>query len=322
MRSLFSGSPKGVHKMYKNNFVLAVKNEDGQVLRETTDQTVSLPYESTYCIFLKNKNNRAAGVELSIDGEDILSGEKIIVPANGNIDLERFIKEGAGADGNKFKFAKPTKERISGKKKREIGKIIARFYLEKSQQDAEKNSEEELLGEIKKELDKIKDRNPPYIPVPYPYPVPVRPTYRRWWEKWPYEPPYWNSPDFTYTISATTESLYMPIWKETAETSWTSSSTSFCSSGENSCDTLFLANESSNSDLSGITIEGDESDQDVDMDEIGELSKKFTEICLTIKPSVKALTVSKTKKKYCSNCGSVNKNVAKFCINCGNKLEK
>jgi len=315
--------------MYKNSFVLAIKNGDRQILRETTDQTVSLPYESTYSIFLKNKNNCSAGVELSIDGEDILGGEKIIVPANGNIDLERFVKEGAESDGCEFKFTKPTKELASGKKKKNIGKIVARFYLEKKQQNAEEDDDMISWKKIKKEIDKIEDRKP-YLsyPVPYllPYPVPYYPPhyrYRRWWER------EWISDEPPYPYGTTTPRFFHDGSGNSTWTTISCNSSSFdgdisssFSISSNSSDTVFLANDNSSSSLSGITIEGEESEQDVDMDYIGELSDKCTVICLTIKPSIKALTVSKTKKKHCPDCGSSNKNIAKFCMNCGKKLKK
>lgn len=86
--------------MYKNNLVATVKSK-GKVLREFGD-TVFLPFGSEYSIYLKNMNSVRAEVSITIDGQDVLNGSKLVVNANSAIDLERFLE--SNDKGHKFKF--------------------------------------------------------------------------------------------------------------------------------------------------------------------------------------------------------------------------
>lgn len=88
--------------MYKDKFVLAVKH-DGKILREFKGQ-VYLPFGSEYSLYLKNLNSVRALARIWIDGQLVTDGVDLIVPANGHIDLERFIRNGNLNNGNKFKF--------------------------------------------------------------------------------------------------------------------------------------------------------------------------------------------------------------------------
>jgi hypothetical protein len=92
--------------MYKNKFASAVKI-NGKILREE-DGEVKIPFKSEYSIFLKNLNSRKAVVSVSIDGDDVLDGKKIIVEPNCISELEGFLKENIVT--NKFKFVKRIKD--------------------------------------------------------------------------------------------------------------------------------------------------------------------------------------------------------------------
>jgi hypothetical protein len=92
--------------MYNNMLVTCIKT-NGKVLRENKD-TVALPFGSEYSVFVKNLNSLKCLVNVSIDGKDIADGTSFIVPANGEINIERFIKEGNLKKGNKFKFIERT----------------------------------------------------------------------------------------------------------------------------------------------------------------------------------------------------------------------
>jgi len=91
---------------YKENFVAAVK-VNGKILRETGD-TVHVPFGSEYALFLKNMNAVRTMVKVSVDGQDATEGTSLILPANGSIDLERFIRNGNRNSGNRFKFIERT----------------------------------------------------------------------------------------------------------------------------------------------------------------------------------------------------------------------
>jgi len=86
--------------MYKNQFVAAIKSGN-KVLREVGD-TVYLPFGCEYAILLKNLNIVRAEVKITIDDEDVLGGNTIVVNPNSDLELERFLKD--LTKGNRFKF--------------------------------------------------------------------------------------------------------------------------------------------------------------------------------------------------------------------------
>jgi hypothetical protein len=89
------------------NYVACVK-VDGKILREDADGAVNLPFGAEYGIFLKNLNSVRAVAKVTVDGVEA-SGHGIIIPANGSVDLERFLKrDGDMSRGNKFKFIERT----------------------------------------------------------------------------------------------------------------------------------------------------------------------------------------------------------------------
>ncbi len=94
--------------VYKNNFVAALR-VNGKILREDTNGIVHLPFGSEYQIRLKNLNSVRAIAKVTIDGKDA-TGAGIILPANGTVDLERFIQSNNLDKGNAFKFAELTPE--------------------------------------------------------------------------------------------------------------------------------------------------------------------------------------------------------------------
>lgn len=116
--------------MYNNNFVVVIKS-NGKVLREAGG-TVRLPFGSEYSIMLKNLDSRKAVASVSVDGEDVLSGHRIIVPANKSIELKgkmlgRIVR-------HKFKFIERTKE-ISNFRgnKADDGLIRVEYWFERKQ---------------------------------------------------------------------------------------------------------------------------------------------------------------------------------------------
>lgn len=94
--------------MYSEKLVVAVR-ANGKVLREHKD-LVYVPFGTEYSLLIKNKNSVRALVRVEIDGQDATEGTSLIVPANGSIDLERFIKSGNLEQGNRFKFIERTKK--------------------------------------------------------------------------------------------------------------------------------------------------------------------------------------------------------------------
>jgi hypothetical protein len=92
--------------MYQDRFVVAIKS-NGKVLRENKD-LVTLPFGSEFSVLVKNLNSRRVKFTLHIDGTDVLDGEEIIVNANAEVEMKRFIRNGNMESGNAFKFIERT----------------------------------------------------------------------------------------------------------------------------------------------------------------------------------------------------------------------
>lgn len=92
--------------MYNNKLVVAVK-ANGKVLRELKD-TVYVPFGTEYSLLIKNLDSVRVQVRIKIDGTDTTEGTWLIVPAKGELELERFIKSGNMDKGNRFKFIERT----------------------------------------------------------------------------------------------------------------------------------------------------------------------------------------------------------------------
>ena len=90
---------------YRENFVACIK-VNGKILREYQD-VVYLPFGSEYSILLKNLNSKRAIVDIKIDGKHV--GGTIVVDANSDVELERFIDHDF-EKGYKFRFIEKTKE--------------------------------------------------------------------------------------------------------------------------------------------------------------------------------------------------------------------
>jgi hypothetical protein len=85
--------------------VVAIKS-NGSILREHKD-TVYIPYNSEYSIYIKNLNTIRVLVHVFIDGKDVCPGG-LVINANSNLDLERSITDNNLNTGNKFKFVEMT----------------------------------------------------------------------------------------------------------------------------------------------------------------------------------------------------------------------
>ena len=114
--------------MYKNNFVVTIKNK-GNFLREYEDQ-VLLPFDNEYSLWFKNLNSLCVAISVEIDGSDVLNGNHIIISPNSTLELEGFMD--GNSVKNKFKFIRRIKEieEYRGVKP-EDGLIVIKFWFEK-----------------------------------------------------------------------------------------------------------------------------------------------------------------------------------------------
>lgn len=94
--------------MYQEKFVVVLKH-NGKILREQGD-SIFLPFGAEYSVLLKNLNNQRALVKIEIDGRKVTGDGGLVVDANADVELERFIDTGDLEKGYRFKFIEKTEE--------------------------------------------------------------------------------------------------------------------------------------------------------------------------------------------------------------------
>lgn len=92
--------------MFRNNMVVSLKSGEN-FFAENHDE-IRIPFGTEYSLYMKNQNDTDALVSITIDGKDVLSGNKIILRSKSILDLEGFLD--SGSVRNKFKFIERTKE--------------------------------------------------------------------------------------------------------------------------------------------------------------------------------------------------------------------
>lgn len=95
--------------MYNTSLVAVIKC-NGRILREDKE-IVLLPFGSEYSILLKNLNSKRCLVNISIDGQDILNGNSLVL-GNTKNDCQTEIKGFMNGNKvkNKFKFIEKTQQ--------------------------------------------------------------------------------------------------------------------------------------------------------------------------------------------------------------------
>ncbi len=100
--------------MYSNKFVACIMVDDEVVreIRKDNADLVYLPFGTDYQIRLKNLDYRRAVVSISIDGDDVLDGSRLVVEGNSTTDLKGFLDSKSNKALNAFRFIEKT-ERVS-----------------------------------------------------------------------------------------------------------------------------------------------------------------------------------------------------------------
>lgn len=94
--------------VYSKKFVVVIKC-NGKILREVNNENeVILPFGAEYSILLKNLDNRRAVAEISIDGNDVLDGRRLVINANEETELKGVMINSVVK--NAFKFIQKTKK--------------------------------------------------------------------------------------------------------------------------------------------------------------------------------------------------------------------
>jgi hypothetical protein len=293
--------------MYKNKLAVAIKS-NGKVLREAgaDKDTIFIPFGSEYSILIKNLESVRAQVRLTVDGTDATEGVSLVVPANGEFELERFIKACNMQAGNKFKFIERS---ASVENHRGVGitdgLIRVEFQFEK--------------------------RAPVYIRPPMVH------HNRYGWGCMCGSPLCGSLYCQVYGVTQTL-STSSPMQNATyCATSNAAQDVPLTKSGILRSASAFI-NQAASAQMAaptalaapvndvGITVAGSRSDQNFTTSAYFALETEVHTMVLKVlgetptgKPIIKAVTV-KAKPK-CTSCGRTNKATAKFCVECGTALE-
>lgn len=288
--------------MYSNKLVTAIK-VNGKILRENSG-VVTLPFGTEYSILLKNLNSVRALVKVSVDGTDATEGTWLILPANGSIDLERFIRNGNFNSGNRFKFIERT---ATIEDHRGIG---AEDGLVRVEYKAEVVAVQQPIVHYYNE----------YIPIPRPY----YPSYPSPWRR--PQGPFLGRPQASAS-RIPTRSMRKGAPIRGASTNFQNSSTEAprCSySGEVSAGEASIGSQSMNYNDSGITVPGSESHQQFVTGEWFATEQQSSVMILKLRGEIHGRAVKTAvtvkHKPRCSSCGVVNKGIAEFCSKCGTAL--
>lgn len=281
--------------MYGNKLAIAVKSH-GRVLREFKD-TVYLPFNSEYSLYIKNLNSVRAQVKISIDGKDVGNGTSFVVNANSSINIERFVKD--KNVGNKFKFIE-----FTNKIEKHRGVDI-----------------EDGLIRVEYQFEKI-----------YTYTYSTSHWPNIWYGPYYYGGPVYTNTTYTSNTSGGIASNGIGMFDSGAIGSATSSATSSgtgtgqitatpvgTTTGDVTASSVNFANET------GITVPGSISNQ-----KFGTVSgfpledEKHVLVLRMLGQTAENMVkepITVNKKQKCITCGTVNKITSKFCAHCGTALE-
>ena len=125
--------------MINNKLAVAIKH-NGKILRENKD-IVHLPFGSEFSVLVKNLNSKRVKFKLSIDGTDALDDTEIIVNANSETEIKRFIRNGNMDEGNAFKFIERTAAIEDGPRgiKVDDGVVRVEFWFEQDKPEIKIN---------------------------------------------------------------------------------------------------------------------------------------------------------------------------------------
>jgi len=273
--------------VYHSQFIAVIKSNK-KILRELSDNTIKLPFNTEYSIIFKNLNSRDALIKISIDGENVLDNSEIIIRANSSGSLEGFLK--GNQVTNKFKFIQKTDQIINHR-----GDGI-----------------DDGIIRIEYRYAKIK-------------PVPIQTTNWTYSSESVFHPPgcmcpicnpqYQQKQVFPFVGPLTTGD-----YPHTTNNIYLSSSVNPIIIAEN-----FSSNYNVRSD-EGITVKGSESDQKFINSFIDEVEEQSHVIIIYLKgydEKTKQLVQQPEvvkRKISCPTCGTRNKYRNKFCLICGTAL--
>lgn len=289
--------------VFKKNLVVCLK-VGGKVLRESSDR-VELPFGSEYSILVKNLNSVRAEFRISIDGKDTSDGQWFVVEPNRSVNIERFLKNGNLAQGNRFKFIERTSQ------------------VEKARGIEAEDGLVRVEYRFEKKLPQITTTE----------------THHYHYDHWGYSWPYWNYRyNYQYntpiwTLTNTSGAIQSQANNSTAyncSTSGANHSSSpvrtmnmMKSSGSEGSTTMDWAPQNVQNE-EGITVPGSISNQQFQNVSGFETESQTEVIVLKLIGRHGKVEVTQPKtvdvKNKCSICAKTNKANSKFCSECGTSL--
>lgn len=287
--------------MYNSKMAVAIKH-NGKVLRENKD-IITLPYGSEFSVLVKNLNSKRAKFTLHIDGTDVLDGEEIIVNANSEIEMKRFIRNGNMTEGNAFKFIERTQSIEDGPRgiKVDDGCVRVEFWFEQDKPEIK-------IKDIHWDRHHYRDY--------YPQQNPWNTTFGN-----PYSGAEYHG------ISGSTGPINNSTLRGTTNISaqnTTFSATSDMATATVATGEIFANNIAISTNDVGITVPGSKVDQTFTpvygfVSEVNSHVIILRMIGMIGSVEVKAPVTVHTKQK-CSTCGKINKATSSFCAGCGTSL--
>jgi hypothetical protein len=271
---------------YADKFVVEVK-QGGKILR-VKDGAVFLPFGSEYSILLKNLNSKRASIKISIDGEDVLDNNSLVLDANASTELQGFLRGNVAR--NRFRFINKTKEISDHRGDRaDDGLVRVEFAFEKSQ------PEPWIVNTIKEVHHHWPSRDYTY---------------------------YGNNSDWNRRTLERNSSGMAP---QSIYTSTAQASVKNVSESNVTMDSLGVENISAipNTD-EGITVKGSEVSQQFNYTTLSTLEAS-TVVVIALKGITQtgeniSQPVTTQRKLTCSSCGTKCKSSFTFCSNCGTFL--
>lgn len=284
---------------YKDRFVAEVKH-NGQILR-MRDGFVTLPFGSEYSLLLKNLNSRRASVNISIDGQDVLGGQSLVLDPNQSSELMGFLQ--GSSVRNRFKFIKKTREVVEHRGDRiDDGMIRIEFAYEKP-----KPKIREIITK------KHEEHHYNYYYGTYHTPV-----------------KYDSDPVWTYSNNENTTARNVKGFHSTAEGRSPVACESLndslsCDAPENIMNSVNQQDLTTPIDDMGITVKGSETYQGFQYTSMGE-TEEAEVIIINLKGidsqgSIVKQPITTREKLTCSSCGKKSRSNFKFCPACGTYLE-
>ena len=272
---------------YQDRMVVVVE-VGGKVLREH-DGAVRLPFGSDYGLRLKNMNSRRAVVSVSVDGEDVLTDNQIVVEPDDDVCLAGFM-EANGQVRRQFRFIQKTDDIVKHRGDRlDDGMIRVEFRYERPEPETRR----------------VETVHRDYYDWPPPRPVPVP-----WVQPWPYPGVFWNCTSPLGKTFYSSSASHPPMTTGASTGLWTNVECSHLGSP--------AADE-------GITVRGGRAGQSFRSVDVGDLETGSGVIVLRLRGTGKGgdpvkAAVTTRRRVPCPTCGRKSGSGAEFCSKCGTSL--